>query len=66
MNKQSLLLHSILISSTLFSLMPAAPIVSSQQATTSPTQRLQVFQADAMLISSGQGIPQSRGGGGTR
>jgi hypothetical protein len=66
MNKQSLLLHSILISSALFSLMPAASIGSSQQATPSPTQRLQVFQADAMLMSSGQGIPQSRGGGGTR
>jgi len=67
MNKQvSLLLHSILISGALFSLMPAASILSFQQVTISPTQRLQGFQADAMLISYGCGIPRSRSGGGTR
>jgi len=71
MNKQfSLLLHSILISGALFSLMPPAPSVSSRQTTpqtiTAQPISNQAFQANARFISYGRGIPQSRGGGGTR
>jgi hypothetical protein len=66
MNKQfSLLLHSILISGTLFVLMPASPLVQPAAAATTH-QTIAQPQPDVMLISFGRGVPRSRSGGGTR
>ena len=68
MNKQfSLLLHSILISSTLFTLMPASQLVQPAHAAAATThQTIAQPQPDAVLISFGRGVPRSRSGGGTR
>lgn len=71
MNKQlSWMLHSLLISVALFTLMPAelrvqlAPVLAQQSDMTPQSPRVQ--HSDIMLVSFGRGIPRSRAGGGTR